>query len=88
MNQLLPYSNQYSDVIDPLEQALLNVEEVTDYLETADSVDYHRELLQVGTLQLDCFGSSSKTRTNNILFTLDAFYDTQQLYLLNLVVYK
>ena len=50
LRDLQPFAERYSRIIDPLEQVMMNVEEVTDYLETADSQNSHIEMLQVGLL--------------------------------------
>uniref|UniRef100_A0A5K3F4U3 WW domain-containing protein n=1 Tax=Mesocestoides corti TaxID=53468 RepID=A0A5K3F4U3_MESCO len=46
VQKLQPFADQYSAIIDPLEQVMMNVEEVTDYLETADTQVSHIDMLQ------------------------------------------
>ncbi|BHF70078.1 hypothetical protein SprV_0301312800 [Sparganum proliferum] len=46
VRKLLPLAERHAALVDPLEQVITNVEEVTDYLETVDSTDSHREMLQ------------------------------------------
>ncbi|VDO05391.1 unnamed protein product [Rodentolepis nana] len=46
LQDLQPHADQYSKIIDPLDQVMMNVEEVTDYLETADTNHSHIEMLQ------------------------------------------
>ncbi|VDL29562.1 unnamed protein product [Hymenolepis diminuta] len=46
LEELQPYADQYSNIIDPLDQVMMNVEEVTDYLETADTNHSHIDMLQ------------------------------------------
>ncbi|VDK34541.1 unnamed protein product [Taenia asiatica] len=46
VEKLQPFADRYSQIIDPMEQVMMNVEEVTDYLETADTQNSHIEMLQ------------------------------------------
>ncbi|VDN15074.1 unnamed protein product [Dibothriocephalus latus] len=46
VKKLLVLAERYAELVDPLEQVITNVEEVTDYLETVDFTDSHREMLQ------------------------------------------
>ncbi|CDI96945.1 dystrophins A:C:F:G:H [Echinococcus multilocularis] len=46
VEKLQPFADRYSQIVDPLEQVMMNVEEVTDYLETADTQNSHIDMLQ------------------------------------------
>ncbi|EUB57936.1 Dystrophin [Echinococcus granulosus] len=46
VEKLQPFADRYSQIVDPLEQVMINVEEVTDYLETADTQNSHIDMLQ------------------------------------------